>query len=333
MITDKEVNPMNNRNYTHRRFYRRLSVAMLLASVAAASTSAAGAARLTLETLDRVEFPAKGANGVAIEELSGLSWDEDEQLLYAVSDGGVLHHFRIRLDGNRIAELQSVFSVPLATTTDKASGKPVTNAEGITTINDDNGKPSDSELLIVFEDGPLAARFSPKGELIADVPLPRPLADETLYSKKNSRLEAVTFDATHGMVTAPESALKGQPEGLHTLYAADGTTWSFDAFKTDSRLKAIQKFPDGNLLILERTRDEKGAPPTARLRYLDLAGCTPQATCKITDLSATPPDMLVDNFEGMARLSDDLFLIVTDKTKKHGDSTSLVLFRVADGAK
>jgi hypothetical protein len=311
-----------------RNRFGRLFCGFTLAGALLASTLSTGSAQPSLEALDSMDLPSEGADGVRIEELSGLSWDEDEQLLYAVSDGGVLYHFRVRLDGSRIAEIQSVFSAPLATKASGTSGKPVTNAEGLTTINDDNGQRSDSELLIAFEDGPSIARFTPRGEWIANAVLPAPLADETQYSKKNSRLEAVAVDERHGVLTAPERPLIGQPEDRHTLYAADGTTWSFEAFQSDSRLKAIQKLPDGNLLILERTREEKGGAPTARLRYLDFAKCTAKRECQLAELSAEPDAMMVDNFEGMARLSEDLFLIVTDKTRKDAEPTTFVLFRV-----
>lgn len=323
MIHRKGIGPMTKRNRFGRLFCR-----FTLAGAMLASALSTGSAQPSLEALDSMDLPSEGADGVRIEELSGLSWDEDEQLLYAVSDGGVLYHFRIRLDGSRIAEIEPVFSAPLSTKANEASGKPVTNAEGLTTVNDDNGRRSDSELLIAFEDGPSIGRFTPRGEWIANSALPAPLADETRYSKKNSRLEAVAFDERHGMLTAPERPLKGQPENRHTLYAADGTTWSFEAFQPDSRLKAIQQLPDGNLLILERTREEKGGAPTARLRYLDFAKCSEIRECQVAELSAEPNAMLVDNFEGMARLSDDLFLIVTDKTKKDAEPTIFVLFRV-----
>jgi hypothetical protein len=315
---------MSDRNRFPRMFKRLARASMLLASTAMTTSNSVGATGL--EALDRMEISAEGADSVRIEEFSGLAWDEDEQLLYAVSDGGVLHHFRVRMDGTRIAEIRPVFSVPIATTT--ASGEAVTNAEGLTTLNDDNGRQSDTELLIAFEDGPAIARFTPLGERIGDIPLPGPLADEKQYSKKNSRLEAVAFDERHGVLTAPERPLEGQPEDRHTLYAADGTTWSFEAFQSDSRLKAIQTLPDGNLVILERTREEKGGAPTARLRYLDFAKCSARRECHVAELSAEPDAMLVDNFEGMARLSDDLFLIVTDKTRKDAEPTTFVLFRV-----
>ncbi|YCI06118.1 esterase-like activity of phytase family protein (plasmid) [Ensifer sp. D2-11] len=310
-------------------FNRLAWASMLLATSAVTTESTAAAPRL--EALDSINIPAEGANGVRIEEFSGLAWDEDEQLLYAVSDGGVLHHFRLRLNGLRIEEIQPVFSAPIAALTGGTSAERVTNAEGLTVLNHDNGERSDSELLVAFEDGPAIVRFTPQGNRIVDIALPGALADERQYRKKNSRLEAVEFDRLHGVLTAPEQPLEGQPEDRHTIYAADGTTWSFAAFQPDSRLKAIQELPDGNLLILERTRDGKGGTPSARLRYLDLTACSAERECPLIELSARPDAMLVNNFEGLARLSGDLFLMVTDKTKKDSEPTTFVLFKVTTG--
>lgn len=300
----------------------------LLASTALATASAVGAGAADLEVLDSIQIPANGANGMSIEEFSGLAWDEDEQLLYAVSDRGVLHHFRIRIDGARIAEIQPVFSVPIAATGSEVSGGSLTNAEGLTALNDDNGSQSDTELLVAFEDGPAIVRLTPQGKRIADIPLPGPLADKEQYSKKNSRLEAVAFDKRHGMLTAPERPLEGRPKDRHTLYAADGTAWSFNAFQADSRLKAIQELADGNLLILERTREKKGGASTARLRYLDFAACSAERECHLAELAAAQDMLLVNNFEGLARLSEDVFLMVTDITKKDAEPTTFVLFKI-----
>lgn len=312
---------------TSRMFNRLAWVSILLATTAMTTASVATEAR-RLEAVHSMNIPAEGANGARIEEFSGLAWDEDEQILYAVSDGGVLHHFRVRLNGARIEAIQPIFSAPITTATGKVFGESFTNAEGLTAVNGDNGKQSDTELLIAFEDGPAIVRFTPQGKRITDIALPGALADKGNYSKKNSRLEAVEFDKSHGVVTAPEQPLRGQPEGHHTIYATDGTTWSFAAFRPDSRLKAIQNLPDGNLLILERTREQKGGASTARLRYLDLAACSPERECTPIDLSAAPDAMLVNNFEGLARLSDELFLMATDKTQKDAEPTTIVLFKV-----
>jgi hypothetical protein len=296
-----------------------------LALAALVATSAARA-EPKLEVLGKAEIPATGKDGVPVNELSGLAWDADEKLLYAVSDGGVLHQFRVQLEGDKITAIEHVLSAPLAA---PAAGKTVTNAEGLAVVNSDDGKPGNSELLVAFEDGPAIARFTPQGQWIADVTLPGPLADAKNYAKKNSRLESVAFDNTHGVLTAPERPLRGEPETLHKIYAGDGATWGFDAAQPDGRIKAIETMVDGNLLVLERTEGADGAR-AAHLRYLDLAACAAGGQCTAPDLSATPDPLLVDNFEGMARLTDSLFLIATDRTKKDVEPTRFVLFKLTD---
>lgn len=297
-------------------------MAALLAASLTSFACAAGAAP-KVEVLDSVESPAEGANGSRIEELSGLAWDADEGMLYAVSDTGVLHHFRLRLDGSRIAEIKEVYSAPLSE--EDGTQLTATDAEDVTVVNGDNGRKADSELLIALEDGPAVARFTPQGKRIADVALPPPLADKARYAKKNRRLESVAFDAHRGVVTAPETPLADQPEDLHTLYAADGAEWAFKAFQPgQSNLKAVELLPDGNALVLERTREKKGAPFVARLRYVDLAGCAEKAPCGVTELPSGS-EALANNFEGMTRLSGNLLLLVTDKTAKDGEPTSFTL--------
>jgi hypothetical protein len=307
---------------------KRLAWAWLsLAAIPITMAGATAEMRPALEILGKLEAPAEGPNGIKIDELSGLAWDADEQLLYAVSDSGVLHHFRVRLEGTEIREIQPVFSANLAAMA--GGNRPLVNAEGLAVLNGDNGRRSDSELLIALEDGPAVGRFTIQGEHIGDIALPDRLRDKSRYSGKNSRLESVAFDARRGALTAPETPMSGEPQDLHTLYAADGTTWSFKAFQPDrSDIKAVELLPDGNVLILERTRVEKGAPPVARLRYLDLASCTAGGVCRPLELSAPANAMLEDNFEGLARLSDNLFLIVTDRKGKDPESAVFVLFTV-----
>lgn len=303
----------------HKSILGGLALAALLMTPAAAEP--------VLQALGKTEIPATGKDGVRVDELSGLAWDADEKLLYAVSDGGVLHHFRLSLEGDKVAAIEHVYSAPLAA---PSGGKTVTNAEGLAALNGDDGRPGDSELLIAFEDGPAVARFTPQGKWIADVALPGPLGDAGNYAKKNSRLEAVAFEKTHGVLTAPERPLRGEPGTLHKIYAGDGATWAFESAQPDGRLKAIETMPDGNLLVLERTAEEKGGPRRGHLRYVDLAFCPVDKPCAAPDLAAKPDPLLADNFEGLARLSDNLFLIVTDRTKKDVEPTSFVLFKLID---
>ena len=311
-----------NRNTTNR------TIPLLLATLSALAAGVAqGVASDTLTVLGSAAAPPRGQEGIAISELSGLAWDEDEKLLYAVSDDGILHHFRLAFDASGIQAVESVFATRLAT-----GGAGLVNAEGLAVSNGDNGKAGDSELLIAFEDGPSLQRFSPDGTPGETLALPQPLADPGQYNADNSRLEAVAVDAKLGILTAPEEPMADKPGDTHSLYALDGKSWTFKAFQPKrSNLKAIEPMADGRLLVLERTRDQKNGPDRARLRIVDPAGCGDAALCTAVNLAPDSP-LLDDNFEGMTRLSGDLYLAVTDKKKRDDPPTSFVLFEIESGS-
>lgn len=306
----------------------RLLAIAIAASAAGGASSCFGAPK-ALAILGNAAVPSKDTNGEAIDELSGLAWDSDQQLLYAVSDDGALHHFRIRTGMENVVELKSVFSAPLSIAVEAAGGKDLINAEGLAVKNGNNGDPSDSELLVAFEDGPMIARFTPRGEYLGSVALPHPLNDPQSYSENNSRLEAVAFDLRYGILTGPEEALIGTPDERHTIFDMGGRTWPFTTFQPHrSNLKAIEVLPDGGFFILERTRKEAGGESVARLRYFHPDGCRQDALCAVSELAEIPLAELSDNFEGMARISDTDFVVVTDRKKKDSVKTKMVIFRM-----
>ena len=65
-----------------------------------------------VEVLDSIRIPW----GFKTSELSGLAWDQDEQLLYAVSDLGHIIHFRVEVSDDKIAVLEEVYYGPLELT-------------------------------------------------------------------------------------------------------------------------------------------------------------------------------------------------------------------------
>lgn len=285
--------------------------AALLGASILAGPALAGSSELAV--LDGKPVPPTAPDGRSINELSGLAWDTDEKLLYAVSDDGVLHHFRLDIADGKIIGAEPVFSVQLKT----GSTPEIVNAEGLAATNGDNGKPGDTELLIAFEDGPAIYRFRPDGTPLAAVQLPEALADAAKYSEANSRLEAVAVTGALGVVTAPEEALLGEAGDTHTIHALDGKRWSFATFQPKrSNLKAIEPMPDGRLLLLERTREQKGGPSVGRLRIIDLSTCGDATSCTAEDLAPGTSQLLDDNFEGMTHLGGEFYLLVTDKTKK-----------------
>lgn len=301
-----------------------LTAVLLLGASTFGFAPTATAQPLELAMLDGTSAPATGPGGVPINELSGLAWDADEELLYAVSDDGLLHHFRLELKDGKIAKMEPVLSVPLKTGTTPA----VVNAEGLAAVNGDNGQTGDTELLVAFEDGPAIHRFRSDGTPLGSVQLPPELVDAARYNEPNSRLEAVAATG-EGIITAPEEAMQGKPGDTHTIHGLTGGSWTFATFQPKrSNLKAIEPMPDGRLLVLERTREQKGGPSVGRLRVVDPKSCGEAQPCKVEDLEPGSGTLLNDNFEGMARLSDELYLVVTDKTRKETPVTQFVLISV-----
>ena len=68
------------------------SLAMLPFATCAYSQSPTGAAS---EILDDVRIPDTDSQGNEINQVSGLAWDNDEGLVYAVSDFGHIIHLKI----------------------------------------------------------------------------------------------------------------------------------------------------------------------------------------------------------------------------------------------
>ena len=291
---------------------RRLAAACLGAFALAACAAQA-------QVYDQVVIAAQPIDGLVPSELSGLAWDADEQLLYAVSDRGQLFHFKLTLDGKRLAEVKPVYGAPLL----PAEGKPASamNAEALALIDADNGKRGDTQLVVALENGPSLMRFSPQGRALGQVTLPAPLRDPAAYRGGNKGLESVAVQAQHGFVTAPQNPLRSQPEDVHRVYATDGSEWTFPAGERGA-VKGIETLADGSLLVLERQGKGKAVVPV--LHRIDPAACAKGAKCSTAiELPEVEPG---DNYEGLARISERLFLMVSDDGGNGKRPTRLVLF-------
>lgn len=291
---------------------RRIAAACLGAFALAACAAQA-------KVYDQVEIAPQAIDGLVPGELSGLAWDADEQLLYAVFDRGLLFHFKLTLDGTRLREVKAAYAAPLLPADGTAGGG--MNAEALAVIGADNGKRGDTQLVVALENGPSLMRFSPQGKAQGEVTLPAALRDPGAYRGGNKGLESVAVLAKHGFVTAPQSPLRSQPENVHRVYATDGSEWAFAAGERGA-IKGIETLSDGSLLVLER--QGKGKAVTPVLHRIDPAACASGTTCGSTiALAGVAPG---DNYEGLARLSDKLFLIVSDDGGNGKRPTRLVLF-------
>ncbi|MCC4612007.1 esterase-like activity of phytase family protein [Xanthomonas campestris pv. esculenti] len=261
-------------------------------------------------------------DGIHLTELSGLAWDADENLLYAVSDTGYLFHFRLQLDGNTITRIEPVRVAALG---DATSGLPpkAFNAEGLALNNAANGIAGDTELVVALEDKPSRiARFRPDGAFVGELAVPSPTDDLTRYRKNGHGLESVALHPAYGLLTAPESPLLGQNEARHTVYAKQ-RHWSFQRHSPQSRLKGLDLLPDGSVLVLERDKTGTKDVFGTSVRRLDLSACASDGLCTTETVAVFPAGP--DNFEGMTVLDPRHLLLVSDNAGLVTQGTDFVL--------
>jgi len=123
--------------------------------------------------------------------------------------------------------------------------------------------------------------------------------------------------------------LRGGPRDIHVIYGALGATWKFKALQSaNSDIKDICCLLNGQLLVLERTRDATGKNSEAHLRLVDMARCTTGSLCGVTEVAVSNPAMLHKEFEGLTRVADDLYLLVSDEPATNTGGGQLLLFRL-----
>lgn len=299
---------------------------MLTACSAPPVTAATPRTYSQVKLLSQFTLPRTGIEGASISEISGLAWDQDEQLLYAISDHGRLFHFKLNIEEATIKAIESVFVATLVD--NKAKPIKVRDSEGLFALNSNNGKKGDSQLVISFEHGPRIFRFTPQGRQVGSFPIHKDLQKTKNYRSANAMLESVAYHPKYGLITAPERSLKGQPDNIQTLYTAK-QKWSFLAYPaSNSAVTGLEILPDQSVLILERAWSGLFNPMVISLRRLDLKACGKAEICTVQDLGIYSSLIQIDNFEGLAQFQDNLYLMISDDGERELLRTQLSLFKV-----
>lgn len=269
-------------------------------------------------------------NGLRLCGLSGLAWDEDAGLLYAISDQGNLFHLRPEFDANdALSGVRLVAAYPLRDVRDQPLRSPWTDAEGLAIRRGDNGKPDDTELLISFEGKPRVARYSPTGLWKGEERLPVPLRDLRNYQHPNEALEAVTVDPRRGVLVGTETPLRHDPDGQIRLFRLNGRFWRYPLSPApNSALVAMEALPDGSLLTLERAFVAPLRPLIISLRRVMLPAVDTAEPLPVMDVAVfnSSQGWLLDNFEGLTRYRGQRFFMVSDDNCKFWQATLLVEF-------
>ena len=242
----------------------------------------------------------------ALREISALAWDAQAQVLLAVSDRNDLYHLSLGADQDRIA-LALVAQHRLTGEDGARLRGRYFSAEGIAM-----GEPGSSQIAILSEMPPRLAIFDRSGQRAALLPLPPELQDITRLRSEGNGLESLARHPTLGYLFAPEAPLAGEPRRIHMIYGSAGPALAFQTGEAGATsIKAMETLPDGRLLILERDRLD-AATIQPFLRVIDPAACPVAAPCSPPAIRLDLPPPHDADFEGLAWLGNNRFMLASD---------------------
>ena len=276
----------------------------------------------SIRILDQRELVYAEVGGKHFSEISDLAYLKKRRWLFMISDEGKLFRFRARF-GERIKELVPMDAYRIRKKNGKKLKKWQRDAEGMTL----DGK---QRLFVSFEGKPRVARISYDGRVFGYEKLPAAIASEKRLWRRNKGLEALTWHPKYGLVTAPEYPVKGKTREIQTLYALSGKRWSYRrGEEPNSAITALEVLENGNFLILERSYSGMSRPMVVTLRELRVDRCR-RGLCADRVLARfdSSEGWVVDNFEGLARVGRNRFVMISDDNDNFFQKTILIYFEI-----
>ena len=281
-----------------------------------------------VKILDQRQFVFHSINGEKFSEISDLAYLPKKKKLFMVSDEGRLFTFKAKF-GNKIELLEPEDGVELR----KKNGKKFKgwrkDSEGLAL----DGK---GRLIISFEGNAKIGWFHKNsakyGRMIKKYKLPKELKNPNNYRSRNKSLEALAWHHKYGLLTASEWPLKKYSKKRQVIYALNGKKWYFKAEpESKSAISAIEVMDDGNVLVLERSFNGFLNPFIVTLKKVYLNRCK-NGLCKTEILLKmnSHKGWGVDNFEGLARVGTNRYLIISDDNDNFFQKTLLIYFEVQD---
>ena len=283
---------------------------------------------MQIKILDQKELSLSSIDGIAFYGLSDLVYESSTQSLYMVGDRGMLYRFHA-LFSDKIESLVPEHAWMIKNKKSKIFKPWRRDTEGL--VMDKKGR-----LLISFEGKAKIGWFhkngSKIGTMIKEYRLPKCLKNGQNYRSSNKSLEALAYHPKFGILTATEWPLKRDDIKRQTIYALSGKKWHFKAEpETNSAVVAIEMMDDGNLLVMERSFSGLLSPFVITLKKVMLKSCT-KGFCphKVLAKMNSHKGWDVDNFEGLARIPTNRYVMVSDDNGNFFQKTLLLYFEVKE---
>ncbi len=285
----------------------------------------AAAERNSFEIQAAFSIDSLTASGDKLMEFSGLAWDEDEHILYALSDRGFVIHLRPVFDQQQLIDMLLLGYYRLLDANGKALRHKKADSEGLALAHAANGVADDTQLIVSFERIPRVINFNTKGRYLATQPLPARLQDIRNFNGNNNALEAITPHPDLSLILGAEKPLKQTTDNLFCLNAAGKCSWSFaPSNRTHGSLVGLTTLKDGNLVALERSFPGLLAGITNTIHLFSLSHNRFQQQLLV---ELAPGDgVFNDNFEGITWHRSNRFFMISDDNDNLIQRTLLVYF-------
>lgn len=262
-------------------------------------------------------------NDLKITELSDLAWDNDEEILYAISDKGHLFSFNPVFNNGNLNDLILLSATSLYDEQGKKLIYKNSDSEGLTLLNANNHTKGDTQYIISFERQPRVVQYNTNGLIEKHITIPTELSDISNYRSANKTLESVLLHEHYGLLIGVERSLIKEPESRLFLYTQDGHPMSFPAYFANGALTAMTAINDHSLLAVERSYSFFTGVRTA-LHRLDIENNRIKSTIVVR--SSPAHKLFNHNFEGLEKHQDDHYFMINDDNNLPLNRTLLIYF-------
>ena len=303
-----------------KKFLLSTTIFILLSGCSTTNLLAKDTKNSKISVLDKLSLKYDTKNHVPFSEISDIAYNPKKRELFMIGDKGYLYKFSANFN-KKIENLNYIGGFKLQ----KSNGKRKRfDSEGL--AYNEKG-----ELIVSFERKPKIYRISTKGVLYSKYKLPKKLRKKSAYRGKNKMLEAVAFHPKYGILTASEYPIKKRKKRDQTIYSLKGKEWHFKTEKyKNSAVTAIEVKDDGNILVLERAYSGFSNPFMITLKKVYIENCDKKNRCRTEVLISFDSfdGWGMENFEGLAKVGKNRFVMVSDNHDEDFLPTTLIYFEV-----
>ncbi len=267
-------------------------------------------------------------NGSKVSELSDLAWDEDEELLYVLSDNGKLLSLKPIFKQEKFVDLIMINGFLLHDDKGKKLRWKNSDSEGLTLINSNNNIQGDTQYIISFERLPRVIQYNQQGFIEKQIEIPEKLRKIFNYRSENRSLESILLHDQLGLIIGTEHSLKEEEKTQLGFYTLDGKFRNFPAYFNNGALTSITTTHNNDLLALERVYGGFFSGFKVAIHHLRLV--EDRIENKMIAQFLPADGFFNDNFEGIEKYRDNFYFMISDDNNHPAKRTVLIYFKYTE---